>query len=161
MQSLFAALERPLPETLLDDLQELVTWDNNAYLTWVGLSTEEDPDGSRWFSAKFSSDGETFGLRLEFWIPEWMTERALAAILPAHLGVDGFTRGVEGAVEVSRGRWPEVRAGLPRVARTCARLINELWGRTDSDGVLLLTIDYQEERLEIPFTELPGFGGRQ
>ena len=45
----------------------------------------------------FSSDGCSFGLRLEFWIPEWMTERAVAAVLPAHLALADCRPGKEAA----------------------------------------------------------------
>jgi hypothetical protein len=47
-----------------------------------------------------------------------------------------------------RGRLPEpaevVRAKirLPRTARTCARLMNELWGPTTGQEVMLVGIDY-------------------
>jgi hypothetical protein len=158
MQKLFADTDVPLPATLQDDLEELLTWDNNCFLSWVSVSTEQDPDGTRWFRVKLSSDGSCVWLRLEFWIPEWMTERGAAAILPAHLSLDGCRPGVEAAVDLPPLRWSELRGTLPRVARTCARLINELWGRTDTEDVLLLTIDYQEHRLETPFSSLPGYG---
>ncbi|HWO88316.1 MAG TPA: hypothetical protein VNL98_04110 [Gemmatimonadales bacterium] len=157
MQALSFEGSRPLPETLLDDLRELLTWDNNCLLTWSGMGTETDPEGARWFTVKLSSDGERFALRLEFWIPEWMSERGVAAILPAHLQVEACRPGEWAAVDLGLRTWSELEASLPRVARTCARLINELWGPTEGEDVLLLTIDYQDEQLPLPFSELPGF----
>lgn len=157
MQKLFD-FDVPLPETLQDDLEELLTWDNNCYLSWVSVSNENDPDGSRWFTVKFNGDGRAWALRLEFWIPEWMNARGAAAILPAHLSLADCTPGVEASACMELSRWSDVKASLPRVARTCARLINELWGRTESEDVLLLTIDYQDERFPVPFSKLPGYG---
>jgi hypothetical protein len=150
---------RSLPETLLSDLQELLTWENNCLLTWVSIRSEADPTGLRWFTVKYSSDGREFGLRLEFWVPEWMNARAVAAILPAHLAVADCDPGKQAAVDLGMGAWSALQASLPRVARTCARLINELWGRTEAEQVLLLTIEQQEEQLETPFTELPTYDG--
>jgi len=146
-----------LPEMLQADLDDLLDWDNNCFLTWTRVPGEADPDASRWFTALLSSDGERFSLRLEFWIPRWMSERGVAAILPAHLSVTAAVPGERAVVEIASGRWSELKAALPRVARTCARLINELWGRTESDQVLLLTVEYQHERLPVPFSKLPAY----
>jgi len=157
MPHLFSSLERPLPEVLEDDLRELLTWDNNCFLTWSSVSSESDPEGSRWFTVKLSSDGSRFGFRLEFWIPDWMEERGVAAVLPASLAVAECRQGNFAAVDLGRKRRSELLASVPRVARTCARLINELWGPTLADGILLLAIDYQRDLLETPFPELPGF----
>jgi hypothetical protein len=157
MPHLFSALERPLPQVLEDDLRELLTWDNNCFLTWSSVSSEADPDGSRWFSVRLSSDGVRFRFQLEFWIPEWMGERGVAAILPASVSVTDCRDGVAATVELALYRRSELVASVPRVARTCARLINELWGRTEADGLLLLAIDYQHERLDTPFPQLPTY----
>ena len=43
------------------------------------------------------------------------------------------------------------------VARTTARLMNELWGPTQGDDVMLVGIDYLESLLPIPFAEVPGY----
>ena len=147
-----------LPEALQNDLEELLTWDNNCYLTWVRVDDGTVAEGSQPFTMQLTSDGREFGLRLEFWIPEWMNERGVSAILPASLSVAECRPGKSAAVEFGMRRWSEVETSLPRVARTCARLMNELWGRTDTDDVLLVTIDYQEEQLETPFTDLPSYG---
>jgi hypothetical protein len=61
-------------------------------------------------------------------------------------------------VDLGMRKWSEVEASLPSVARTSARLMNELWGRTDVDDVLLMSIDYQDEQLEVPFTDMPTYG---
>jgi hypothetical protein len=151
MSHLFSSLERPLPDALQDDLESLFTWDNNSYLTWTSLSTESGPEGARWFTVKLTGDGRRFGFRLEFWIPGWMGERALAAILPASVPVAGCRTGVAGVVDLGKHGAAELRASVPRVARTCARLINELWGPTQTDGILLSVVDYQQERLETSF----------
>jgi hypothetical protein len=148
---LFSSLDRPLPEALQDDLEALCAWDNNCYLTWVSVGSDADPDGSRWFTVKLTGDGRSFELRLEFWIPAWMGDRGLAAILPASVPVSGCRTGVSAAVDLGPRSRAELRTGLPRVARTCARLMNELWGPTRTDDVLLLTMEYQEERLPEPF----------
>jgi hypothetical protein len=158
MQNLFASLDRPLPETLLEDLEELLSWDNNCFLTWVSVGDDTEAEGARWFTVRFSSDGRDFGLRLEFWIPQWMTARGVAAVLPASLPVAECKPGQQAAVDVGMERLSRVRANLPRLARTCARLINELWGRTESDGILLLAMEYQEQQLEMPFADLPTYG---
>lgn len=158
MPHLFSALERPLPEVLEDDLRELLTWDNNCFLTWSSVCSETDPDGSRWFSVKLSSDGRRFSFRLEFWIPEWMGERGVAAILPASVPVAGCRDGISAGVDLEPRRRSELVSSVPKMARTCARLINELWGPTQADGILLLVIDYQHERLDTPFPQLPTYG---
>lgn len=154
MAHLFSSFERPLPQVLEDDLRELLTWDNNCFLSWSSVSSESDPDGSRWFTVKLSSDGSRFGFRLEFWIPEWMDERGVAAILPASLTAAECRQGNFAAVDLGMRRRSELLASVPRVARTCARMINELWGLTLADGILLLAIDYQRDRLETPFPQL-------
>ena len=156
MRTLFSELERPLPQALLDDLTELLTWDNNAFLTWV--RTDDDIGGNRWFTVSLSSDGRQFGLRLEFWIPEWMTARGVTAILPAHLQLAECRLGTQATVDLGMRPWADVKASLPRVARTAARLMNELWGLTETDAVLLLAMEYQDELLETPFTQIPGYG---
>lgn len=155
MQHLFSSLERPLPDVLEDDLRELLNWDNNCFLTWSSVVSENDPDGSRWFSVKLNSDGHQFRLSLEFWIPGWMGERAVAAILPASVEVSDCRDGISATVDLAPRKRSELADGIPRVARTCARLINELWGPTQADGILLLAIEYQHERLDTPFPELP------
>ncbi len=158
MQKLFSTAGGSLPETLLEDLEELLTWDNNCYLTWVRMEGGASSDESRWFTVKLSGDGHQFGLRLEFWIPGWMTARGVEAVLPASLAVSECVSGQRAGVDLGMRKWSEVKASLPRVARTCARLINELWGRTGSEELLLMTVDYQEGLLEAPFTELPTYG---
>ena len=158
MQNLFSGSGPPLPETLLADLEELLTWDNNCLLTWVSLGNDCDRQNSRWFTVLLTSDGQQFGLRLEFWVPEWMTARGVDAVLPAHLSVQACTPGKEATVDLGMRRWSELEASLPKVARTSARLMNELWGPTVTDEVLLLTIEYQEEQLETPFPQLPTYG---
>jgi len=151
MPNLFSRASRPLPDTLLDDLTELLTWDNNCLLTWGHLGDDNEPDGTRWFSVLYSSDGRSYGLRLEFWIPEWMNERAVAAVLPASLSAGETVPGKRAAVDLGMRPRAEVAASLPKVARTCARLMNELWGLTASDDVLLVAMEYQEELLDAPF----------
>jgi hypothetical protein len=156
MQNLFSAEGSPLPESLQEDLEELLTWDNNCYLTWVrmgGVPSEE----SRWFTVKLSSDGRDFGLRLEFWIPAWMTARGVEAVLPASLALSDCVPGERAVVDLGMRKWSEVQASLPKVARTCARLINELWGLTRSEELLLMTVDYQDEQSATPFTALPTY----
>jgi hypothetical protein len=53
--------------------------------------------------------------------------------------------------------WAELEASVPRVARTCARLMNELWGPTTGEDVMLVGIDYLEPALPTPFHEVPGY----
>jgi hypothetical protein len=156
MQGTFDYAERALPALLQSDLEELLTWDNNCELTWTSILSESEE--SHWFRVALSSSGRDFGLALEFWIPEWMNARGVAAILPAHLAVGECVPGRHARVDLGMGRWSALQAGLPKVARTCARLINELWGATDSDDLLLLSMNYQDEQLETPFTELPTYG---
>jgi hypothetical protein len=151
IQSLFADDERPLPDRLSADLEELLTWDNNCFLTWVRVGPETDPQAPPWFTVRITGLGRAFRVRLEFALPPRMTERGVAAILPAHLSVAECQPGKEAAVEWATCRWSELRASLPRLARTCARLMNELWGRTETDAVLLLRMDYQDVRSETPF----------
>jgi hypothetical protein len=157
MPHLFSALERPLPEVLEDDLQELLVWDNNCFLTWSSVSSEGDPDGSRWFTVRLNSDGSRFGFSLEFWIPAWMSERGVAAILPASVAVAGCREGISATVELGLRRRSELVTSVPRLSRTCARLLNELWGPTQADGILLLVLDYQPELLDTPFSQLPTY----
>lgn len=157
MQNLFSELEKPLPETLLEDLADLLNRDNNCYLTWVDVDSAREASGTHWFTVEFSSDGYAFGLRLKFWIPGWMHERGVRAILPAHLAVSDCRAGREATVALPMTKRSELLADLPRIARTCARLINELWGPTGSDRILLRALDYQATRLDTPFPELPGY----
>jgi hypothetical protein len=151
MPNLFTRGSRPLPDTLFEDLQELLTWDNNCLLTWGHVGGEAEPDGSRWFSVLFSRSARGFNLRLEFWVPEWMAERGLEAILPAHLKVTDIVTGKRAAVDLGSRSREEWEASLPKVARTCARLLNELWGVTASDDVLLMGMEYQQELAAEPF----------
>jgi hypothetical protein len=157
MRSLFSGLERPLPETLQDDLEDLLTWDNNAVLTWVSLDEEED-GAWRKFSVKMYCDGRLFGLALDFGIPEWMNARGVGAIVPASLRVGEVESGKRASIDLGPRKWSELRVGLPRVSRTCARLMNELWGPTHTEDVLLTGIDYAEELLPTPYPELRSYG---
>lgn len=155
MQHLFSGMERSLPQLLQADLEELATWDNNCYLTWVQLDDEEA--GSwRKFTVRLWSDGRQFGLALDFGVPEWMDLRAAEAILPAHLSVTSMDRGRRAVVETGLKQWPRLKESLPKTARTCARLINELWGPTEGDDVMLVGIDYLETVLPVSFAEIPG-----
>jgi hypothetical protein len=156
MQNLFGSSDQTLPEVLQDDLEELLTWDNNAYLTWMSVNSEAE--NACWFTVKLSSNGRDFGLRLEFWIPEWMTARGAAAVLPANWSLSECKNGERAVVDLGMGKWSAMVAALPRISRTCARLMNELWGETDVDDVMLMTIDYQDDQLEVPFTEIAGYG---
>lgn len=149
---------KPLPEVLLGDLRELLTWDNNCFLTWVQAPSDVEGEPQRWFTVRLGSDGQKFGLRLEFWIPAWMSQRGVAAILPAHLEPSTFEPGRLAAVDLGLQPWPELERSLPKVSRTCARLMNELWGPATAREVLLLTLEYQDEQLEAPFTAIPGYG---
>jgi hypothetical protein len=157
MRSLFTGLDRPLPETLRDDLEDLLTWDNNAVLTWVRLDEGEQGDWRK-FTVRLRSDGHAFGLMLDFGIPDWMNERGVSAILPAHLAVWECERGKRASVDLGLRRWSELRTSLPRAARTCARLMNELWGVTGTQDVLLTGIDYDEVVLPTPYPELRNYG---
>jgi hypothetical protein len=149
---------KPLPDTLLEDLRELLTWDSNCFLTWMSVQPDPATEDSRWFIVRLSSDGHRFGLLLEFWIPAWMNERGVQAILPAHLTVTDCRDGVKVSVDLGLHRWSELKAMLPKVARTSARLINELWGRTDAEGVLLLAMEQDENPLNLSFSQLPSYG---
>jgi hypothetical protein len=157
MPSLSDGTPRPLPEALLADLRELLTWDNNCFLTWISVDPDPQTEDSRWFTVRLSADGTQFRVLLEFWIPTWMTSRGVAAILPAHLEVHDCREGVKASVELGLRRWSEIRGGLPKVARTCARLMNELWGRTDGEDILLLAMEHEAELLPTPFSELPAY----
>jgi hypothetical protein len=157
MQNLFSGMERPLPELLQDDLKELLTWENNCVLTWVRLDDEE-LDSWRRFSVQLWSDGRLFALALDFGIPAWMTQRGVEAVLPAHLAVSEIEPGARAAVNLGLRKWSQVRTDLPRTARTCARLINELWGATRGEDLMLVGIDYLEYQLSTPFSLLPGYG---
>lgn len=150
MQHLFSPLERPLPEVLRQDLEALLSRDNNSFLTWVD-DPEAMPDNARWFTVKLTGDGERYALRLEFWIPSWMDERGVSAILPASRSVSECRRGVQAAVDLGSFRFAELARSLPRWSQTCARLINELWGVSGAEDVHLHAIDYQEELLPISF----------
>jgi hypothetical protein len=150
MPNLFQRGARPLPDTLCEDLEELLTWDKNCLLTWGHVGNEGDAGDARWFSVFFTASGTAFGLRLEFWIPAWMTERGVAAILPAHLQVTEVVGGKRAVVDLGMRPRAEVEASLSRVARTCARLMNELWGPTSSEDVLLLTMEYQADLPDEP-----------
>lgn len=155
MQNLFSGIERPLPDLLQEDLGELLTWENNCYLTWVRLDDEE-PDSWRRFTVRLWSDGRRFGFTLDFGIPAWMNARGVEAILPAHLQVSEISDGLRAEVELGLMGWRDLKISLPRVARTCARLMNELWGSTTGEDVMLVGIDYQEPLLPTPFPEIRG-----
>lgn len=158
MQNLFAGLDRPLPAILQEDLEELLTWENNCYLTWVQLD-DDDPGTWRKFNVRLWSDGHRFALTLDFGVPEWMDARGVEAILPAHLPVSEMERGRRAVVELGLKPWPELRSGLPKVARMCARLMNELWGPTKGEDVMLVGIDYLEPQSPTPFPDVPGYDG--
>lgn len=153
MQNLFSGMERPLPELLQEDLGELLTWENNCYLTWVRLDDDE-PDSWRRFTVRLWSDGARFGLTLDFGIPGWMNRRAVEAILPAHLSSVEVEEGLQAVVQLGLRPWKELQGSLPKVARTCARLMNELWGPTTGEDVMLVGIDYTEPQLPISFPEI-------
>ena len=152
MPHLFSQIERPLPDVLAEDLRELLTWDNNCYLTWSRIDTDGDPAGGRWFTVRFSSDGRLYQFRLEFWIPRWMDERGVAAIVPASRSVAACEEGRWAAVELDWQARSQASASVPRVARTCARLINELWGPTQTAELLLTAMEYQNRLQERPFS---------
>ena len=81
---------------------------------------------------RLSRQEDAVSLRAEFWIPEWMNARGVAAILPAHLVVADCEPGRYAVVELGTHPESEWEKQLPRLARTCARLLNELWGRTEA-----------------------------
>lgn len=155
MQNLFSSLDRPLPALLKEDLEELLTWENNCYLTWVQLD-DDDPESWRKFNVRLWSDGRRFCLTLDFGVPEWMDARGVEAILPAHLSVTEMEPGRRAVVDLGLKSWLELKASVPRVARTCARLMNELWGPTIGENFMLVGIDYLEPQLPTPFGEIPG-----
>src|SRR5688500_1470249 len=115
MQHLFSEHERPLPQLLQSDLEELLTWENNCYLTWVQLDDEE-PGSWRKFNVRLWSDGRRFGMALDFGVPEWMDSRGVEAILPAHLSVTSMERGRRAVVELGMKPWRELEESLPKVA---------------------------------------------
>lgn len=158
MANLISPQSRPLPETLLEDLQKLTARDNNSFLTWCRLGAEPAGGEAPWFTVDYHSDGRRFGLRLAFWIPAWMNARGVAAILPARLLVTECDPGHQAEVDLGLERRSALLARLPAVARTCARLINELWGPTESEAVLLRVLDYAVEALPTPFPELEAYG---
>lgn len=157
MPNLFSSLERPLPDVLREDLEELLTWENNCYLTWVQLDDEE-PGSWRRLTVRLWSDGRRFCLTLDLGIPAWMDARAVEAILPAHLSVTSMEKG-RALVDLGLKPWSELKSGLPRAARTCARLMNELWGPTTAENVMLVGIDYLDAQLPTPFAQVPGHDG--
>jgi len=150
MQHLFTSLDRPLPDALREDLEALIARDNNSFLRWVD-DPQVEPASARWFVVKFTGESGRYALRLELWLPAWMDERSLSAILPASRTVTECRRGERAAVELGTFRFAELERALPRWSRTCARLINELWGVSTSDGVHLQELGYQDELLREPF----------
>jgi len=150
-----------LPDVLQQDVRELVDWDNNAQLTWTPMDAPTgdpvDATEERWFRVRFSSTGRSFGLRLEFTLPAAAAERYLRAVLPAHLDVTECVPGRRAAVELGYRKLSELRAMLPRTARTCARLLAEFWGVTDPEEVLLHGPEYQDVLLDTSFPHLPAY----
>lgn len=154
MLSQTAVAGHPLPQLLLGDLEELASWDNNAYLTWERNEPLEQFQGIPWFRVFFSGDGTQFGLRLEFAIPIWMNARGVSAILPARLELTACTPGELAVVDYGLHPPGALLAALPGVARTCARLLNELWGPTDVTDIFLPTMEYQAVLHPTPFPSL-------
>ena len=150
MQHLFTPLERPLPEALQEDLEALLSRDNNSYVTWID-NPDVAPEVARWFTVKLTGDAARYNLTLEFWIPLWMDERGVAAILPASQSVLECRQGVRAAVDLGSFAFAELASRLPRWSRTCARLINELWGVSSTEDVHLHAIDYQDGLQPVPF----------
>ncbi|MGV3722297.1 MAG: hypothetical protein ACO1SX_15430, partial [Actinomycetota bacterium] len=109
------------------------------------------PESARWFTVKLTGDGARYRLALEFWIPRWMDVRGVSAILPASRSVMECQPGVSAAVDLGSFPFSELAGSLPRWARTCARLINELWGVSATEDVHLHAMDYQEELEPVPF----------
>ena len=129
MQARLFDPDQPLPELLRGDLAALLSSEGDGSVTWT--RRDEEP-AERSFTLRAFRSEESVSLRAEFWIPEWMNARGVAAILPAHLVVADCEPGRYAVVELGTLPESEWAEQLPRLARTCARLLNELWGRTEA-----------------------------
>lgn len=154
MPHLFSPLERPLPDTLRQDLQTLLLRDNHSYLLWV-RETQTSAESAPWFKVIFRGEEGHYSLRLEFAIPGWMDRRGVAAILPASRSVADCRRGEWAAVNLDEAPFRDLFQRLPRVARTCARLMNELWGPTETHDMRLEELAYLDQLSPTPFPK-PG-----
>ncbi len=126
--------DRPLPELLTVDIGALLSEAGDGSVSWTPLDAQDEATERRFTLRKVASE-ERIALALEFRIPAWMTERGVLAILPAHLVPTECRDGHSATVELGARAESEWRAELTRLCRTCARLMNELWGRTDAVDV--------------------------
>lgn len=146
------AAEPSLPERLAEDLAELFASERAAFLTWQ--DRRDESERPRWFRALAGPEDATgaapWRLRFQCWIPGWMQERGVRAILPARLQVDDCQPGAWASTTVATGSFAELQRGLAPAARVAARLIQELWGATAADEVWLRELADQEPTSATP-----------
>ena len=135
MRNLFDNGAGSLPDKLGGDLEALLTCERAASLTWHDL--RDDRSEPRWFQVLYGPNGQELTLTFRFWIPDWMGEHAVAAILPARLEVDAVEAGRWARLSFARGTRSQLATRIPATARCAARLMNELWGRTEAEDVWL------------------------
>lgn len=135
MQARLFDPDQPLPNRLREDIAVLLAAEGGGVRTWVRAETGE-ASGERYFTLRKTCNAGRAALRLEFWIPDWMSARGAAAILPAHLAVEECLPGERAVVPLGERPEAEWQPEAPRLGRTCARLMNELWGRTDAPEVV-------------------------
>ena len=141
MRARARAAEPSLPDRLAEDLAELFASERASFLTWQ--DRRDESERPRWFRARVSptgADGAPWQLAFHFWVPAWMRERGVRAILPARLQVDACEPGAWALTHIAAGSFADLQQALPPAARTAARLIQELWGATGPDEVWLREI---------------------
>ncbi len=138
MRALFDSPEDELPERLEEDLAELLDEEPDALLSWEDIRDESDRP--RWFQVLLYRRDGVAGLRFSFWIPAWMKQAGVAAMLPARLRVDDCEPGAQATTHLAASSLQEVRSRLPQAAHLVARLMNDLWGPTEAEDVWLREI---------------------
>jgi len=127
-----------LPERLGEDLSELFASECESRLTWQ--DARDEGEHPRWFQVLLGRAGRSWRLSFTFWVPPWMHERGVRAILPARLEVAACEPGVRATAHVGAGSFADLQQRLPQAARVAGRLVQELWGATGPDDVWLREI---------------------
>src|SRR6266508_4035404 len=92
-------LSSDLPARLGEDLGELFAAEGEPVLAWE--DARDPAPQPRWFKARLQRQGSRYRLSFEFWIPPWMDERGVRAILPARLSVDDCAPGLRATTHVA------------------------------------------------------------
>jgi len=138
MRNLFSEMDRPLPQAVEAALLAHLKGEDPVELTWRPIATPANAAAEPFFTIRVEADdARRRRASYRFWAPDRLSRRGLEALLPARLSLTAHEPGVAAAAEETFPSLKELRDRIGPLAGMIARLMNTLWGVTETREVFL------------------------